>query len=56
VSYPAIREVMRDLTRSYPSGFALPKMGAGLAGGNWEIIESIINEETKNVEVRVYVL
>lgn len=56
VSYPAIREVIRDLVKSWPSGFAMPKIGAGLAGGNWDIIAQIINEESGSVEVRVYVL
>jgi O-acetyl-ADP-ribose deacetylase (regulator of RNase III) len=56
VSYPAIRQVFRDLVRSWPGGFAVPKIGAGLAGGNWEIIAKIIEEESGQVEVRVYVL
>lgn len=56
VSYPAIREVIRNLCQSWPGGFAIPKIGAGLAGGNWDIISEIINEESGSVEVRVYVL
>ena len=56
ISYPAVRDVIRELVKSYPGGFAMPKIGAGLAGGNWEIIESIINEESKDTEVRVYTL
>ena len=56
VSYPAIREVIKKLAKSYPGGFAMPKIGAGLAGGNWDIISEIINEETGTIEVRVYVL
>lgn len=56
VSYPAIRIVIKDLVKSWPDGFAIPKIGAGLAGGNWDIIEKIINEESGSVEVRVYVL
>lgn len=56
VSYPAIREVVRNLVQSYPSGFAMPKIGAGLAGGNWDIISKIIEEESGSIEVRVYVL
>ena len=56
VSYPAIRQVMRDLVGSWPGGFAIPKIGAGLAGGNWDIIAGIIEEESGLVEVRVYVL
>lgn len=57
VSYVAIRQVIKDLvSSSWCGGFAMPKIGAGLAGGNWEIIERIINEESGDVEVRVYVL
>lgn len=56
VSYLAIREVVRNLVQSWPQGFAMPKIGAGLAGGNWDIISEIINDESKDVEVRVYVL
>lgn len=56
VSYPAIREVVRNLVQTWPNGFAMPKIGAGRAGGNWDIISEIINEESGSVEVRVYVL
>lgn len=57
VSYPAIRQVIRDLaSSSWSGGWAMPKIGAGLAGGNWDIIAKIIEEETPNIEVRVYVL
>lgn len=56
VSYPAIRSVIRSLVKSYPGGFAMPKIGAGLAGGNWDIIASIIEEEIGQIEVRVYIL
>jgi O-acetyl-ADP-ribose deacetylase (regulator of RNase III) len=56
VSYPAIREVVRELVKSFPQGFAMVKIGAGLAGGNWDIIEQIIEEESGSVEVRVYVV
>ncbi|CAM6003934.1 unnamed protein product [Sphagnum balticum] len=56
VSYPAIRQVIKNLVQSWPSGFAIPKIGAGLAGGNWDIISKIIEEESGAVEVRVYVL
>jgi O-acetyl-ADP-ribose deacetylase (regulator of RNase III) len=56
VSYPAIRQVVQNLVKLYPTGFAMPKIGAGLAGGNWDIISEIINEESGTTEVRVYVL
>jgi O-acetyl-ADP-ribose deacetylase (regulator of RNase III) len=58
VSYPAIRAVIRDLVTSSVAGngIAMPKIGAGLAGGNWDIISKIIEEESGNVEIRVYTL
>jgi O-acetyl-ADP-ribose deacetylase (regulator of RNase III) len=34
----------------------LPKMGAGIAGGDWNVIEQIIEEELTNVDVTIYVL
>uniref|UniRef100_UPI00403A6A70 macro domain-containing protein n=1 Tax=Variovorax sp. BK018 TaxID=3450241 RepID=UPI00403A6A70 len=44
--YDAIREVMRT-AKSRFSGkrIGYPKIGAGLAGGDWEIIRPIIDEE-----------
>jgi len=56
VSYPAVRQVIRNLCRSWPGGFAIPKIGAGLAGGNWDIISKIIEEESPSTEIRVYTL
>jgi O-acetyl-ADP-ribose deacetylase (regulator of RNase III) len=56
VSYPAIREITKKLVESFPQGFAMVKIGAGLAGGNWDIIERIVNEESGTIEVRVYVI
>lgn len=35
---------------------SIPKMGAGLAGGKWEIIEELINEVTPDINIKVYVL
>ena len=35
---------------------ALPKIGAGLANGDWNIIEKIIEEECTDVQPVVYVL
>lgn len=56
ISYAALRSVIKDLVKSWPEGFAMPKIGAGLAGGNWEIISKIIEEESGTVEVRVYTI
>lgn len=56
VSYKAIRKVIRSLVLQFPEGFAIPKIGAGRAGGNWDIIARIIEEESGDTEVRVYVV
>lgn len=56
VSYVAIRKCIRQLVEYFPNGWAMPKIGAGLAGGNWDIIEQIVNEEIGDIEVRVYIL
>jgi len=33
---------------------AIPKIGCGLAGGSWNLVEAIINECTPDTEVWVY--
>ena len=35
---------------------ALPKIGCGLAGGNWPKVEKMINDVFEEIEVKVYVL
>ena len=42
--YGAIEKVMRKICESYPDAkvIAMPKIGAGLAGGDWSIIEDIL--------------
>ena len=46
VDYDAVRSVMRRMKESY-SGCAIgyPKIGAGLAKGNWTTIAAILDEE-----------
>ena len=46
VDYAALRQVFRNVKKEF-SGLriAYPAIGAGLAGGNWEIISNIIDEE-----------
>lgn len=61
VNYESIRMGLRKLV-SLMNGtefiVQMPKMGCGLAGGNWEIIEKIIVEElsVNNIQVYVYEL
>lgn len=48
--YDAIRECFRKLnTIAAGKSIAIPKIGAGLGGGDWSIIEKIIDEEISNV-------
>jgi len=59
VSYEAIESVMiklLDYSLKTNQTIAIPKIGAGLAGGDWEVIESIINKVFKDVEIVVYIL
>lgn len=56
VSYEAIRRVVQRLIVLYPKGFAMPKIGCGLAGGNWDIVSKIIEQESGSIEIRVYEL
>jgi O-acetyl-ADP-ribose deacetylase (regulator of RNase III) len=46
VDYRAVRMVMRNIKAKFPGKrIGYPKIGAGLAGGDWEIISRIIDEE-----------
>ena len=52
--YEAIRSCMRWLAEHYPHArIGLPKIGAGLAGGNWPRIERIVDEELAGCDVTV---
>lgn len=58
VSYDAIDDIFRKIRRHAPKDTVLgiPKIGAGLGGGNWNIIEKIINEAIDDMEIFVYEL
>ena len=46
--YVAIRSAMREIKERFSGKrIGYPRIGAGLAGGNWEIIKNIISEELK---------
>lgn len=59
VSYDAIAESMEKINQFYEvygiSEVAMPQIGAGLGGGDWKVIESIIESELKNVKPTVYI-
>ncbi|WP_027483124.1 macro domain-containing protein [Deinococcus pimensis] len=59
VRYDAIREGLarvRDFAREHGASVHMPRIGAGLAGGDWTIIERVIREELtdQGVAVTVY--
>ena len=57
VDYDAVRQVFTNLNERYANKhFAIPKIGAGLARGNWDTIESIINETTPDLELTLILL
>lgn len=43
VNYEAVAQCFENLTK-YTSLVHIPKIGAGLGGGNWNVIETIIKE------------
>lgn len=53
IEYAIARVLHYAKERNYT--IAMPKIGAGLAGGDWNKIQKIINDVTGDTEVRVYV-
>jgi O-acetyl-ADP-ribose deacetylase (regulator of RNase III) len=46
INYDALRKVFNAIKRNFSGKIiAFPKIGAGLAGGNWSIIKKIIDDE-----------
>jgi len=60
VDYDAVRYAIRtlnsDLDNGKPFSVAMPMIGAGLAGGDWFIIEKIIESEAVSFQPVVYKL
>lgn len=58
VSYPAVTRVMQALEkycREKNYDLAIPRIGAGLAGGDWELIKNIIEKVFSNSSVTIEV-
>lgn len=55
VSYDAVTEVFENIRKSYQVGniqrLFFPLIGAGLGGGNWRIIQTIIEEVFDGIEI-----
>ena len=47
VSYPAIRNIFKNLSKLVPvhNKIIMPRIGAGLGGGDWQVIKDIITDE-----------
>jgi len=57
VSYDAIYDVFKQLCDMRIKEVAIPKIGCGLAGGNWNIVKQIIDDATgDDLDVYVYYL
>ena len=56
VSYWAIAEVFRKINQWGIKEIALPKIGAGLANGDWNVISAIIENTLIDTKPYVYVL
>ncbi|UQN10681.1 hypothetical protein [Deinococcus sp. QL22] len=59
VRYDAIREGLgrvRAFTQEHQASVHMPRIGAGLAGGDWTVIEGIVQKELtgQGVSVTVY--
>lgn len=57
VDYEAVRSCLRWIKQNYSGQrIGLPKIGAGLAGGDWERISQIIDEELGDEHVTLVAL
>ena len=57
IRYKALRKCLAGVAifaKKQKASVHMPRIGAGLAGGNWDKIEKIIDEELEGVEVTVY--
>lgn len=53
--YAAIKKVFEKINQEYKDKvICIPKIGAGLAGGDWKTIKKIINAATPDVEIALY--
>lgn len=56
INYDAFRNAIRAVLKNFPNDtITMPKIGAGLAGGNWKILQQILSEESQGRLIRVYV-
>jgi len=51
VDYSAILKCFDDLRYEMPRAIAVPKIGAGLAGGDWKVIRDILVKTTQKLGI-----
>lgn len=56
VDYVALRRGIHTINKHITEPVAFPKIGCGLAGGDWNIVSQIIEEESTNFQPLVYSL
>ena len=57
VSYDAVAEIFNELNTNYAGiTIAMPRVGAALGGGSWDVISAIIESECKTIQPVVYQL
>ena len=55
--YKAFEEVLPKIKEAFAGKtIAMPKIGAGLAGGSWNIIALMINQCFQETEVKIYLI
>lgn len=53
--YDNIKKAFETINRDFAGKLiGIPKIGAGIAGGDWDVIAKIINEATPNTKIIVY--
>jgi len=54
LDYNALTLCLRKINHKFSGHkIGLPKIGAGLAGGDWDIIKTIIERELKDMDVTI---
>jgi len=54
LDYDALRMCMRKINHEFPGRkIGLPKIGCGLAGGDWNIVQGIIEDELHDCDVTI---